>query len=204
MAHNANVNADGTQTTTLSTDSITVTVTLPASVVATGQTFNIAVTPTSQRASRTRANAEEFCPPTPLNSPRHRIPRFNLEELTPRSPRNNLNRGEAADDPFIYSSNSSIVDAESLGGRYGGRPTVDNNAEGGGNNGRRCDGAARAAGPTIDIGDDEEDLSAQPIYPVFTRRGQQASSSQAAPARQGAKYYVIMKGKKLGVFYDSW
>ena len=57
----------------------------------------------------------------------------------------------------------------------------------------------------VDVSDnesDDEDLSPIAIYPL--RGGQTSSNICRASMPANAKYYVITKGKKIGVFFDTW
>lgn len=162
-------------TQTNSSDSVTVTVTMPASVFTNGQAFNICVTPTStpriQHVADPTFPPPSNCPATPIGTPRCRAPKFDLgAETHPTS--NTKQRAppsacptKAEDDPFGSTPNL-----------HGTRTSR-----------------------VVDIESDEEDLSPDPIYPLTEGQTAHAKSTNSA-----ARYYVITKGKKIGVFFDSW
>jgi hypothetical protein len=177
------------RTATESSDTITVTVTLPTSVVTTGQEFNITFTPRAQRTAEppTRTRTDESgpaCPPTPVNSPRPRVPRFDLPGLMPRS---TANVTANVDDPFSDSGSHDTSTRTDIHIPASGRGTRDT---------------------AIDIAsDDEGDFELEPIYPPQMNHASTSRptlQSEPCTTRVGAKYYVITKGRRLGVFYDSW
>ena len=185
-----------TQTSTASSEAITVTVTLPASFVAAGQEFNITVTPKSQRVAkpRTRPNTERtqgVTPPTPVHSPCPRVPRLNIVGMNLPT-----DDGVVSEDPFAY---NSISDGS---GSKGIRVYP-------GNDGIREDAGHRGTQSDLDSvssvleneSDDKARHSPEPIYPPHPAY---ASTSQHSVPRVGARYYVMTKGRKISVFFDTW
>lgn len=181
-----NIQPNTTQTSTVSSDTVTVTVTLPASVIASGQEFNITVTPKTQRVTEPRMNTQhaQGVPLTPAHSPRARVPRFELPGLN-LGPANSSSVGE---DPFV----DDDIHASAGGGTriYPGDRDIQNDTE--------------AVPNVFDVGSsDDGQLSPKPIYPLHPRYGG-ASRRTSQQVRTGARYYVITKGKKIGVFHDTW
>lgn len=164
------------QTSTQSSNSVTITVTLPADIAAAHE-VNVSLTPRSQRTA-TRSNGGDTHPVYDTNpfttAVLPRVPRFNISEHpVPATPPNSVYTGT---DPFLS------------GGHL--RNGID-----------RMPGS-RGIVNVSDNDSDDEDLSPVAIYPL---RDSQTSSNicrESMPAN--AKYYVITKGKKIGVFFDTW
>lgn len=162
-------------TSTQSSDSVTITVTLPVEIAA-GHEVNVTLTLRAQRTATARSNGD-----TAQNGARSaitppRVPRFHIPEKLAFSTPNTAR--EAIDDPFINSSRTNGIN-----GIQGNRST----------------------GYYVDISDsesDDEDTSPVAIYPV--REGQTAHTPGNTAAIANARYYVITKGKKIGVFFDTW
>jgi hypothetical protein len=174
-----NAQSSMTQTLIVSTDTITVTVTLPRFVIDSGQEVNITVTPKSQRVAEPRTNMRETL--TPPNSPCHRVPRFNLSGLATVT----NNHSEVGEDPFI---DNFIHDGS------GGCLHV---CEGGRDIRSVSDSVT---GITQAASDDD---SPKPVYPL-PQGHDNATQHINQPRRNGMRYYVITKGRKIGVFFDSW
>jgi hypothetical protein len=190
---------DATQSLTASSESITVTVTLPAWMVASGQEFNITVTPKKQGKSDTRSSANrqrDASPPTPPDFPPSpvRMPALNLAALTPPSSLRSLRTSTSSgDDPF---NNGSITNINNNGVA---RDNLNNAVP------RDDPPAPRLA----EVASDGSDVEA--IYPLRATNAtpgaspsNQSPQANDLPTRASARLYVITKGIKIGVFYDSW
>jgi hypothetical protein len=104
-----------TQNVMASSEAITLTVTLPAAIVASRQQFNITVTLTSQwiaRAHQNTGNTESVTSPMSTRTPHVRVPRLNFAGVKRMANMHNLNT-VVGDDPF---ADGGIHDGVDRGG----------------------------------------------------------------------------------------
>jgi hypothetical protein len=165
-------------------DTVTITVTIPASLV-NAHEINLTLTPRSQRIAVHTPSEHAIGPPTPVNTPRRQPPRF---ELPGRDiPRTHLNNGvETVDDPFTDNNvrpasrapnNIRVVNVDS-----------------------DDDGEVDHHPNRVNHRAPEANNLPDPIYP----RAQGQNVILPAFALRPFRYYVVTKGKKVGVFYGTW
>lgn len=161
-------------------DRVTISITLPRSVVDRNR-IDVTLTPHSQRTA-TAYHLEGYErivePPTPSNTPRHRVPHFELpvQATPPRTPTNN---GQIGDDPF--QSEPNVRRGANVRG-----PTRDRDTD---------------VGVFVTRSDDDDDNFPNLVYPLPS--GGLVEGLPNIP-RHPNGYFVVTAGKKIGVFYDSW
>lgn len=167
-----------------SDNTVTITLTMPASL-ADGHEVNLTLTPRSQRIAPLHTPREDGAP-TPVNTPRRPPPRFELGTDIRRS---HSNRARVGDDPF---ANNGVTPSSSNNAPAGTNRVVP--AVGTGNNIRIVD---------VDSDSDEDVDNLRlptPIHPT----GQNATPNLPLFATRPYRYFVVTKGRKVGVFYDTW
>lgn len=174
-----------TTTNYTSTANIVVNVSIPASLVTEGRGISINILPKSNR--RVEVHTERISERSD-NESDHGLPftvdvsRLNINEA-PRTParRNNT---------VVFDTSSSARQSPAAHTTY--TPATAPGTPASGIRSSRWDDAVSVS--------DEEDEELVPIYPSPSGQREVAHHDQG----DGRRYYVVTKGKKIGIFYTTW